>query len=98
MGKDRAGNRLNSRLNYDLDAGLRPQRQNRQHLNLVIGIELEPEPLSNRRQQQHDLHHRKIIPDTLSWSTTKREVSVLRHEITIDPSLRLKRIGLVEVT
>ena len=52
--------------------------KHRQHLDLVLRIERKPEPLPNRRQQQHDLHHRKIVSDTLPRSTAEREVSILR--------------------
>src|ERR1044072_8990177 len=97
MGKDRAGNPLNLRLNNDLNPALRPQRQPRLHLHLVLRIEREPEALTNRREQQHDLHHREIVSDTLPWTTAEREVSIFLYLTFRAPPFRPKRVRLVKV-
>src|SRR5205085_3885799 len=63
-----------------------------------IRIELEPKTLPNRCQQQHDLHHREIIPDTLTWTTAEREVSILRQLFSVLPPLRFERLRVIEET
>src|SRR5215213_847828 len=97
MGKDRAGNPLNPRFNNCLNAIARSKGKDRQNLNLVLRIELESEPLPDRREQQHDLHHREIVSDTLPWPGAEREVSILRGRITVGPSFGLECTRLVEV-
>src|SRR2546422_599508 len=56
---------------------LRPQRHRRIDRDRMIGNQLQPKLLANRRQHQDDLHHRKRSADAGSWATTKREVGVL---------------------
>jgi len=64
----------------------------------VLQIQSKPKPLPDRRQQQNDLHHREVVPDTLPWSSAEREVSILWYLLPIFPTLRFEFIRLIEVT
>src|SRR4029450_8832041 len=66
----------------------------------MLGMEREPEALPDRCKQQDDLHHRKVVPDTLPSPTAEREVSILWQLLRAlrGPSLGLERVRLVEVT
>src|SRR5205085_3861866 len=85
-------------MDADTNAALRTQRQNRQQLDFVIRIEREPKALPNRRQQQNDLHHREVVSNALAWTTAEREVSILRQLFSALPTLRFKRVRLIEKT
>src|SRR5919205_1157990 len=63
----------------------------------MLRIELEPEALTNRRQQQHYFHHREVVSDTLTWSTAEREVSVFCDLVAVGPSLGSESASLIEV-
>src|SRR6266851_2533872 len=65
-------------LDRDADGASWTQRHGRKDLDRTIICEWQSERPANRRQQQNELHHRKIIADTLARAAAKREISVLR--------------------
>src|SRR6267378_3281205 len=85
-------------LHDDLDSILWPQRHRRQQAHWMLRQEREPESLTDSRQQQHDLHHCKVISNAGAWSAAEREVSVLRQRVAkvFSPAFRIEAIRLIE--
>src|SRR5215813_9684684 len=90
--------RILSALENHLNPVPGPKRHRRIQPHILIRRERQPVSLTNRRQEQHDFHYRKIVSDTKPGTTSEREVRTFR-ELTnklFRPAFRTKRVRFRE--
>src|SRR5262249_3601823 len=75
-----------------------PPREGRRRGDALAGYEGGPEPLRDRGQDQHGLHHGEAVADALAGAAAERQVSEAREPTggVVCPALGTERLGLVE--
>src|SRR5262249_26437928 len=68
-----SGNRL------DPDAARRAKRDRRQWYNGPVPVQFEPKPTNDRGEDQHGLHHGKLIADANAGPAAERDIGEARQ-------------------